>query len=160
MLAAMGDYMGLAAVIGGQQFPTDAVEKLAPATARAAEPIVSLCLYLCSEEPDIAGMLPKMPARPAHPSPVRVKGGEKTFSGLTQNLGSGMAARGDFEEDQRRSEAARRKRGSGRKCRASRTRAAYSARALAHVLDGPKERRPKKSSSKMDSTDPRCLWGC
>src|ERR1700736_4018970 len=80
MRAAMGDYMGLAAMIGAPQIPTDAVEKLAPATARAAEPIVSLCLYLCSEDPDIAGMLPKMPARPVHPSPVRVKGGEKTFA--------------------------------------------------------------------------------
>jgi hypothetical protein len=29
---------------------------------------------------DIAGMLPKMPARPADPSPVRLKGGEKTFA--------------------------------------------------------------------------------
>jgi hypothetical protein len=80
MRAAMGDYMGLAAAIGAPRIPTDAVEKLAPATARAAEPIVSLCLYLCSEEPDIAGTLPKMPARPAHPSPVRVKGGENTFA--------------------------------------------------------------------------------
>jgi hypothetical protein len=88
MGAAMGDYaklasiaqMGLAAAIGAPGIPTDAIEKLGSATARAAEPIVSLCLYLCSEEPDIAGMLPKMPARPAHRSPVRVKGGEKTFA--------------------------------------------------------------------------------
>jgi hypothetical protein len=58
MRAAMGDYMGLAAAIGAPRIPTDAVEKLGPATARAAEPIVSLCLYLCSEEPAIAGMLP------------------------------------------------------------------------------------------------------
>jgi hypothetical protein len=80
MRAAMGDYMGLAATIGGPQISIEQVEKLAPATARAAEPIVSLCLYLCSEEPDIAGMLPKMPAQPVRPSPVRVKGGEKTFA--------------------------------------------------------------------------------
>jgi hypothetical protein len=83
MRAAMGDYMGLAAMIGAPQIPTDAVEKLAPATARAAERIVSLCLYLCSEDPDIAGMLPKMPARPPHRSPVRVRGGEKTFAADT-----------------------------------------------------------------------------
>jgi hypothetical protein len=80
MRAAMGDYMGLGAAIGGPQVSTEDVEKIAPATARAAEPIVSLCLYLCSEEPDIAGMLPKMPDRPTHPVPVRIKGGEKTFA--------------------------------------------------------------------------------
>jgi hypothetical protein len=47
MRAAMGDYMGLAATIGGPQISIEQVEKLVPATARAAEPIVSLCLYLC-----------------------------------------------------------------------------------------------------------------
>jgi hypothetical protein len=87
-----------------------------PTTARAAEPIVSLRLYLCSEEPDVAGMLPKMPARPVHSSPVRVKGGEKTFAAeFTEDLGNRMAARGNIEEGPRRSEAARRKRGFGRK---------------------------------------------
>jgi hypothetical protein len=88
------DYMGLAAAIGAPQISVEQAEKLAPATARAAEPIVSLCLYLCSEEPDIAGMLQKMPAKPVHPSPVRVKGGEKTFAAdYTEDLGSRMAAR-------------------------------------------------------------------
>jgi hypothetical protein len=80
MRAAMDDYMGLGATIGAPHISIEQVEKLAPATARAAEPIVSLCLYLCSEEPDVAGMLPKMPEQPVHPSPVRVKGGEKTFA--------------------------------------------------------------------------------
>jgi hypothetical protein len=80
MRAAMGDYMGLTAAMGAPQISVEQAEKLAPATARAAESIVSLCLYLCSEEPDIAGMLPKMPAKPVRPSPVRVKGGEKTFA--------------------------------------------------------------------------------
>jgi hypothetical protein len=80
MRNAMSDYMGLGAAMGASQISAEAVEKIAPATARAAEPIVSLCLYLCSDAPDITAMLPKMPAQPARPSPVRVKGGEKTFA--------------------------------------------------------------------------------
>jgi hypothetical protein len=80
MRDAMSDYMGLGAAMGASQISAEAVEKIAPATARAAEPIVSLCLYLCSDAPDITAMLPKMPAQPARPSPVRVKGGEKTFA--------------------------------------------------------------------------------
>jgi hypothetical protein len=80
MRAAVDDYMGIAAAMGAAQVPADQLGKIAPATAKAAEPIVSLCLYLCSEEPDVAALLPKMPQRPARPSPVRVKGGEKTFA--------------------------------------------------------------------------------
>jgi hypothetical protein len=67
------------------------IEKVVPATAIAAEPIVSLCLYLCSEEPDIAGLVPKMPERPTRPSPVPVKGGKKTFAADTARIwGTGM----------------------------------------------------------------------
>jgi hypothetical protein len=82
MRTAMGNYIGIGADAGveiSKQWRED-VEKLAPGTTGAAEPIVSLCLYLCSGEPDIAGMLPKMPEWPTHPAPVRIKGGEKTFA--------------------------------------------------------------------------------
>lgn len=43
--------------------------------ARAASPLVSLLLYLCSERPDIGG-----PQQPSNPRPKRVKGGERLFA--------------------------------------------------------------------------------
>jgi hypothetical protein len=70
-----------------------------------------------------------------------------------------MAARDYIEKGPRRGEAAGIKRGECRKRGATRTRAAYLARALALVLDGPKERRPEKASFKLDSADHRCLRG-
>jgi hypothetical protein len=91
------------------------VEKLAPATARAAEPIVSLCLYLCSEDPDSAGMLPENAGATGPPvSRAGERRGEDFCCGLTKDLESRLAARGNIEEDPRRREAARAK-GSGGK---------------------------------------------
>ena len=43
--------------------------------AGMVEPLVSLTLYLCSEQPDIGG-----PGRPGNPQPKRVKGGERMFA--------------------------------------------------------------------------------
>jgi hypothetical protein len=115
------------------------------------------CLYLCSEEPDISGMLPKMPARPTHPSSVRVKGGEKTFAADPPRIwGAGWRLAAILRKAREEAKQPEVKGDFGRRCRAPRTRAAYPARALAHVLDGP-ERLPQKTSSKMDSADPRCF---
>jgi hypothetical protein len=96
----MDDYMALGAGIGAlPQIQLEELETLAAAIAKAAEPTVSLCLYLCSEEHDIVALLPKMPAQPARPSAVRVKGGAKTFAADSPRIwGAGLRPRGHIAQ--------------------------------------------------------------
>jgi hypothetical protein len=82
----------------------------------------TLCLYLCSEDPDSAGMLPENAGATGPPvSRAGERRGEDFCCGLTKDLESRLAARGNIEEDPRRREAARAK-GSGGKWGAPQTR--------------------------------------
>lgn len=52
----------------------DDLEQATRGIAALAEPIISLLLYLCSEEPELDGH-----GRPGNPRPKKVKGGTRTF---------------------------------------------------------------------------------
>lgn len=53
---------------------TSELEQATSGIAALAEPIISLLLYLCSEEPELDGQ-----GRPGNPRPKKVKGGTRTF---------------------------------------------------------------------------------
>lgn len=58
----------------GTLMPGQQLDQATQGLSALAEPIVSLLLYLCSEEPELDGQ-----GRPGNPRPKKVKGGTRTF---------------------------------------------------------------------------------